>query len=145
MKKISIIGNCTKDAVVRTTNNRTAINFTVAVNESYKDSEGVKQERTDFFSCTIWRTAQQSTEVAKFIKKGTQVYVEGNPINTTYQTKENNTAIDQQIRVHDLKLLGSSSGTAATATTTDAGYGTATTAESASAAATNALADKLPF
>jgi len=54
MKNITLIGNITRDAEIRDFSNRKAINFSVAVNESYT-SNGVKIEKSSFFNCTLWR------------------------------------------------------------------------------------------
>jgi len=75
MKKISIIGNVTKDAEVRAfEGGRSVINFDVAVNERFKDRNGQKQERTSYIRCAMWR---EVTTIAQYITKGTKLYVEG--------------------------------------------------------------------
>lgn len=105
MQKIQIIGNVVRDGVIKEVNGRKAINFVVAVNESYKNKEGVKIEKATYYSCTLWRDALQPTEVAKYLTKGIKVFVEGSPSAEMYKTKENITAIDNRINVKQLELL----------------------------------------
>lgn len=103
MKKISIIGNVTRDAVVRDAGNRKAIGFGVAVNERFKDRNNVQQERTTFFNCTIWRN--DNTAIAQYITKGKKVFVEGIPDIDTYE-REGKTVASIKINVRDIELLG---------------------------------------
>lgn len=108
MKKTQVIGNVVRDAQVKEINGRKVINFVVAVNSSYKDTNGQKVELADFFNCGQWKDANQSTEVAKYLLKGTKVFVEGEPSAVLYKTKENQHAVDNRINVHMLQLLSAS-------------------------------------
>lgn len=108
MKKTQVIGNVVRDAQVKEMNGRKVINFVVAVNSNYKDANGQKVERADFFNCAQWKDANQSTEVAKYLLKGTKVFVEGEPSAVLYKTKENQHAVDNRINVHMLQLLSAS-------------------------------------
>ncbi|OFY83652.1 MAG: hypothetical protein A3F72_15355 [Bacteroidetes bacterium RIFCSPLOWO2_12_FULL_35_15] len=107
MNKIQVIGNITRDAVIRETNGRKAINFSVAVNESYKNKEGIKVEKAVFYNCTVWKESTQSTEITKYLGKGVKVFVEGKPSAELYKTKENVSAIDLKINVSFVELLSS--------------------------------------
>jgi single-strand DNA-binding protein len=105
MRKISIIGNVTKDAEVRNfENSRSAVNFDVAVNERYKDKQGQKVENTHFIRCVMWR---DNTEIAKYILKGTKIYVEGKPEAEAYVNREGKAVAVQKIRVDEVEFLGS--------------------------------------
>ena len=106
MKKITIIGNITRDAEIRDFSNRKAINFTVAVNESYKDSSGTKVEKSSFFNCTLWR---ENTTIATYLKKGVKVYIEGDNFDSEYyQNKEGEIKSSIKITVNRLELLSTS-------------------------------------
>ncbi len=108
MNKIQIIGNVGKDATIKQVNDKKSINFNVAVNEYYKDKDGNKVEQTDWFSCTIWRKPEQSTEIAKYLKAGTKVYVEGKPKADSYTNKETGEIIASiNINVRDIEFLSS--------------------------------------
>jgi len=105
MKKISIIGNVTKDAEVRAfEGGRSVINFDVAVNERYKDKNGQKQERTSYVRCAMWR---ENTSIAQYILKGTKLYVEGSPDADAYVNKEGKAVGNLKINVREIEFLGS--------------------------------------
>lgn len=104
MKKISIIGNVTKDAEVRAfEGGKSVINFDVAVNERYKDKNGQKQERTSYIRCAMWR---EVTTIAQYITKGTKLYVEGSPDAESYINKEGKAVGNLKINVRELEFLG---------------------------------------
>lgn len=115
MKKIIIIGNLGADCKINTVNGRTAINFSIAENESYTDKNGVKQEITTWYNCAIWRN-DENTRLPEFLKKGTQVYIEGNPRARLYTTQDHQQAISNDITVNFLQLLGSATPAQQTAT-----------------------------
>ena len=105
MKKISIIGNVTKDAEIRAfEGGRSVINFDVAVNERYKDKNGQKVEKTSFIRCAMWR---ENTTIAQYITKGTKLYVEGAPDADAYVNKEGKAVGNLKINVREIEFLGS--------------------------------------
>ena len=105
MKKISIIGNVTKDAEIRSfEGGRSVINIDVAVNERFKDKNGQKQERTSFIRCAMWR---EVTTIAQYITKGTKLYVEGSPDADAYVNKEGKAVGNLKINVREIEFLGS--------------------------------------
>ncbi|QIX59700.1 single-stranded DNA-binding protein [Hymenobacter sp. BT18] len=107
MQQITILGNVGRDAVIRDTNGRRAIGFSVAVNESYKDGQGNKVESTNWYSCTIWRDGQQSTKVADYLKAGQQVLIQGQPKIRVYQrNSDKQWAGEIEVRVDKIELVG---------------------------------------
>lgn len=142
MIKLQVIGNLGRDAVVNNVNGRNVINFSVAHTERFKDSSGEQKERTIWVDCAYW---SDRTAIAPFLKKGTQVYVEGNPDVRTYQTQEGKQGASLSVRVQNIQLLGTKSngGQDTQAHTTDSGD---THAGSAPIAATeHQVDDDLPF
>lgn len=102
-----IIGNVGKDANVTITNGKKAVNFNVGVNRSWKDKDGNKCTSTNWYSCTRWMLESESSEIAKYLLKGTKVFVEGSLQPDMYKTKENSTAIDLKLNVKVIELLDS--------------------------------------
>ncbi|WP_238373817.1 single-stranded DNA-binding protein, partial [Kingella kingae] len=50
-------------------------NFSVATSESWKDQQGIKQERTEWHNITMYR---KTAEIAgQYLRKGNLVYLEG--------------------------------------------------------------------
>ena len=105
MQKLMLTGNLGNDATLRTVGNKTAINFSVAHSEKFKNKDGITEEKTVWWDCTIWRNDTQSTEVAKYLKKGGKVLVEGEPQAETYTDKQGKTSISLKCFVKNLELL----------------------------------------
>ena len=77
MNKVILIGNVGGDPELWYTQNGTSVaNFSVATNERFNDAEGNLQERTEWHRIVTWRVTAEN--VAKFLKKGRLVAVEGN-------------------------------------------------------------------
>ncbi|EJV2235127.1 single-stranded DNA-binding protein [Escherichia coli] len=86
LNRFQFIGNLTKDTELRYTAKSTPIAFfDIAVNGSYKELEtGEVKEYTDFFRIKVWGKAAENA--AKFLGKGSQVFVEGSMRNTQYES-----------------------------------------------------------
>lgn len=104
MIKLLVIGNLGKDAVLNSVNGKNVINFTVAHTERYKDAQGVQKDRTVWVDCSYWT---DRTGVVPYLKKGTQVYVEGNPDVRTYTTQDGRNGATLTLRVLTIQLIGS--------------------------------------
>lgn len=104
MIKLFAIGNIGNDAEVKEINGRKVINFSVAHNEKYKDQNGVVTNKTIWVRCSYW---PESTNVAAYLKKGTQVFVEGTPSVQAFETRERVASASLELRVSRIELLGS--------------------------------------
>lgn len=70
----NITGRLTRDAEVRTLpSEKQVVNFSVAVNDGYKNKQGEWVEQTAYFDCAYWLTPN----VAKLLTKGTLVELTG--------------------------------------------------------------------
>jgi single-strand DNA-binding protein len=103
MIKLQVIGNLGKDCVVNNVNGKTVINFSVAHTEKFKDAQGVQKDKTIWVDCAWWT---ERTGIAPYLKKGTQVYAEGQPDIRTYQTQDGKQGASLTIRVQNVQLLG---------------------------------------
>ena len=103
MIKLQVIGNLGKDAVVNNVNGKTVINFNVAHTERYKDAQGNQKDRTTWVDCSYWT---DRTAVAPYLKKGTQVYVEGTPDVRSYTTADGRNGASLTLRILSVQLLG---------------------------------------
>ncbi|MBS1745463.1 MAG: single-stranded DNA-binding protein [Bacteroidetes bacterium] len=104
MIKLMAIGNLGKDCNVNTVNGKNVINFSIAHTEKFKDSAGAPREKTTWVECAYWT---DRTGISPYLKKGTQVYVEGTPEIRTYQTNDGKSGASLSLRVHSIQLLGS--------------------------------------
>ncbi len=107
MIKLTAIGNLGKDCTVNTVNNKTVINFSIAHTEKFKDNMGVQKDKTIWVECAYWT---DKTAIAPYLKKGTQVYVEGSPEVRMYTAKDGSNGSSLTLRVQSVQLLGSKTG-----------------------------------
>lgn len=82
---MTITGRLTRDAVVNTLKDgRRVVNFIIAVNDRYHSKkEGQKVKQSAYFHCAYWKEAA----IAKHLKKGTLVQVEGRVFATAFITE----------------------------------------------------------
>lgn len=107
MIKTQVIGHLGKDAVVNNVNGKTVINFSVAHTEKFKDVNGNQKEKTTWVDCSNWT---EKTAIAPYLKKGTQVFVEGTPDSKAYLTQDNKAGSTLTVRVSNIQLLGNQTG-----------------------------------
>jgi single-strand DNA-binding protein len=104
MIKLQVIGNLGKDCITNTVNGKSVMNFNVAHTEKFRDSQGVQKDKTIWVECAYW---SDRTAVAPYLRKGTQVYVEGTPEVRTYPKNDGTTGVSLTLRVQSVQLLGS--------------------------------------
>ena len=74
MNKVVLIGRLTKDPELRyTTSNVAAASFTLAVNRTFQNQNGVRE--ADFINIVMWR--KQAETAKKYLSKGSLIAVEG--------------------------------------------------------------------
>lgn len=76
LNKALIIGNLTRDPELKALPSGIKVcSFSVATNRVWKDQNGVKQEAADFHNIVVF--GRQAETVAQYMRKGSQVMVEG--------------------------------------------------------------------
>jgi single-strand DNA-binding protein len=91
--KVTVIGNLTKDAVMRNTQSGDSVlNFSIARNDR-------RTQEVTFIDATIWGKLAQSLE--PYLKKGQKVYVDGDLGKREYEGRTYLTC-----RVRDIELVG---------------------------------------
>lgn len=109
INKVILVGNLGAEPEVRFSANGTAVTrIRVATTETWKDKQtGEVQERTEWHRVTFFgRTAEVAGE---YLKKGSQVYIEGKLQTSTYE-KEGQTHYSTDIIAHEMQMLGSRGG-----------------------------------
>ena len=104
MLRIQAICHLGNDATVQLVNGKNVINFNAAHTEKYKNAEGVAMEKTTWLSCAYW---VDRVIIANYLKKGTQIFIEGKPESKTYTNKDGQLVAQLHVRVFSLELLGS--------------------------------------
>lgn len=106
LNKAMIIGRLGQDPDVRYTQSNTAVaNLSIATSERYKDKQGEWKENTEWHRVVAWgRLAEICQE---YLKKGSQVYIEG-PIQTRkWEDKEGQTRYTTEIKALTMTMLDS--------------------------------------
>ena len=108
INKVILIGNVGQDPEVRYTgdvNNGTKVaTLRVATTERYRDRNGNLQEHTEWHSVVVWRNTADVVE--KYVKKGTQVYIEGRLRSRSWDDQNGNKRYVTEIVADTLQLLG---------------------------------------
>jgi single-strand DNA-binding protein len=87
LNKAMIIGNLTKDPEIRQTGSGMQVaSFSVATNMVWKDASGQKQEKVEFHNIVAWKNLADIC--ARYLKKGSKVYVEGRLQTRDWQGKD---------------------------------------------------------
>ena len=80
-----LVGRLTKDPELRyTTSNIAVVKFTLAVNRTFAGPTGERE--ADFIQCIVWR--KQAENLARFVKKGSLIGVEGRIQTGSYDDKD---------------------------------------------------------
>ncbi|CAN5713681.1 single-stranded DNA-binding protein [soil metagenome] len=103
MIKLQVIGNLGKDCILNQVSGKNVINFSVAHTEKFKDATGTQKERVTWVECAYWT---DRTGIAPYLKKGSQVYVEGTPEVRNYQKNDGTPGSSLTVRVQSVQLLG---------------------------------------
>jgi single-strand DNA-binding protein len=106
VNKVILMGGLGKDPETRFMPNGDAVcNFSMATSENWKDKQGVKQEKTEWHNIVIYR---KLAEIAgEYLKKGSQVYIEGKLQTRKWQTKEGQDRYTTEIIADSMQMLGS--------------------------------------
>lgn len=114
VNKVIILGRLGKDPEARSfQNGGKVVNLRVATSERYKDREGNQQERTEWHSIAIFN--EKLGEIAeRYLRKGSEVYVEGQLETRKWQDKEGQERYTTEIVLRqfrgELALIGGRSG-----------------------------------
>lgn len=110
LNKVMLIGNLGKDPELRYTANGTAVaSFSVATTDSWKNTEGVVQERTEWHNIIAWNKLAEVC--GEWLKKGHKVYIEGNIRTRNYDDKDGKKKYVTEIYADNLIMLGGGKGT----------------------------------
>ena len=101
---MTITGRITQDAVIhQTKDGRTVVNFSIAVNDTYRPKGGEKRKATSYFSCAYWI----SDKVAPYLKKAVVVEVSGRVYASAYLDREGHPRASLNCHVNEIKILSS--------------------------------------
>ena len=112
LNKVMLIGNVGKDPEVRylesgpqnPSGNAKVASFTLATSERFRDRNGEVRENTEWHNIVAWRSSADVVE--KYVKKGTQLYIEGKLRTRSWVDQTGNQRYTTEVVADSLQLLG---------------------------------------
>lgn len=110
VNKVILIGNLGNDPDIRYTAGGAAVaNISLATAESWRDKDsGEQQERTEWHRIVFF--GRLAEIVGEYLRKGSQIYVEGRLQTRKWQDKEGNDRYTTEIVANEMQMLGSKGG-----------------------------------
>ncbi len=146
VNKVILVGNLGRDPEVRYLPSGDAVaNVTIATSSKYKGKDGNMVEETEWHRVTFFG---KLAEIAgQYLKKGSQIYVEGSLRTRKWQDKDGNERYTTEIRGDTMQMLGSRSGGGEASMRDHGGRPAAAAAASKPAGAGDfsAMDDDIPF
>jgi len=141
VNKVILVGNLGADPEVKYMPNGNAVaNVTLATSESWKDKQsGEQKDKTEWHRVVFFR---RLAEIAgEYLKKGSQIYIEGKLQTRKWQDKNGNDRYTTEIIANEMQMLGGRGGGSA-----DFGAASSSSAAApAPAAAVDEFDDDIPF
>ena len=128
LNKVLLIGNVGRDPEVRYLDQGAAQNgqstkvatFTLATTDRYRDRSGEVRENTEWHNLVLWRQLADLAE--RYIRKGSQIYVEGRIRTRSYTDQQGLKKYMTEIVADNVQLLGRRDGDGAPAPAPQGGY-----------------------
>jgi single-strand DNA-binding protein len=103
--KVQLIGHLgNAPEMIATEKGKKLAKFSMATNETYRNANGDKVTETQWHSLIAWGKVADIIE--KYLKKGSEVAIEGKLLNRNYLDKEGNKKYVTEIQVHELMMFG---------------------------------------
>jgi single-strand DNA-binding protein len=125
VNKVILVGNLGADPETRSMPSGTTVtNIRIATSESWKDkASGAQQERTEWHSIALF--GRLGEIAAEYLRKGSQVFVEGKLRTRKWQDKQGNDRFSTEIIADNMQMLGGRAGGAPAGADRAAGAGAA--------------------
>jgi single-strand DNA-binding protein len=108
INKVILIGNVGQDPEIRYAGDAVSgakvATIRLATSERYKDRNGNLQEHTEWHTVVVWRNTADVVE--KYVRKGSQLYVEGRIRTRSWDDQNGNKRYSTEIMGDTLQLLG---------------------------------------
>ena len=104
LNKVSLIGNLGNDPDYQILDNNVSVaKFSLATTEIFKDKNGQSHSQTEWHSIVLWRSLAELA--AKYLQKGSLVYIEGKLKTRSYDDREGNKRYVTEIIADQLIML----------------------------------------
>ena len=105
VNKVILLGHLGKDPDVKKLDSgKSVANFSLATSEVYKNKEGEKVTNTEWHNIVLWSPLAEIAE--SYLKKGSQLYLEGKISNRSYEDKDGVKKYISEVVGRDITLLG---------------------------------------
>ncbi|MEI6142687.1 MAG: single-stranded DNA-binding protein [Mariniphaga sp.] len=105
INKVILVGNVGKDPEIRHLDSNISVaNFSLATSESYTNKAGEKVTNTEWHNIVCWRSS--ATYAENYIRKGSQLYVEGKIKTRSYDAPDGSKRYVTEIYADSMQLLG---------------------------------------
>jgi single-strand DNA-binding protein len=110
VNKVILVGNLGADPETRSMpSGMTVTNIRIATSESWKDkASGAQQERTEWHSIALF--GRLGEIAAEYLRKGSQVFIEGKLRTRKWQDKQGNDRFSTEIIADNMQMLGGRAG-----------------------------------
>ncbi len=105
VNKAILVGYVGNDPDIRYLENSTPVaNFRLATSETYTNRSGEKVTQTEWHNIVLWRGLAEVAE--KYIKKGSQVYIEGRIRTRSWEDRDGNKRYTTEIIADSMQMMG---------------------------------------
>lgn len=109
LNRVTALGNLGADPELRMTQGgQGVLNLRLACSETYLDKEKKRQERTEWITCIVW--GRRGEGLAKILKKGDRILVEGSLRTSSYEDRDGNKRYKTEVVAREVLLQGSPGG-----------------------------------
>ncbi|MBA6156128.1 single-stranded DNA-binding protein [Tenacibaculum sp. S7007] len=103
--KVQLIGNLgNSPEIITLDSGKKLAKFSIATNESYKNSQGEKITDTQWHNIVAWNKTAEIIE--KYLEKGSEVAIEGKLTSRSYETSEGEKRYITEVVCNELLMLG---------------------------------------
>lgn len=104
LNKVTLMGNLTRDPEVRTTpNGQTVTSFSLALNRSWNDQQGNRQDAVEYIDVVAW--GKLGEIVGQYLAKGRRAYVEGRLQTRNWDAQDGSKRYKTEVVASDLIML----------------------------------------
>jgi single-strand DNA-binding protein len=100
---VQLIGNLGHDPEVKSFNGKQKASFSIATTETYRNQKGEKVQDTQWHNIVVW--GKLAEIASKYLKKGSEVAIEGKLVHRSYETTAGEKRYITEINVNDLVML----------------------------------------
>ena len=102
---VHLLGRLGKDPTVEEINGKSRAKFSLATSKRFKDRDGKQQEKTVWHNIEAW--GPQADVMGQYLKKGQEVWLEGEIDNRSYEDKDGNKKVFSSVVVFRFSFVGS--------------------------------------